>query len=94
VVIEEGLDPADKRRDEQITRPWPIRRRSAAPGPTCFRTGPKIRLRCHSPLSRLLDKMNAARLVFVTWGNADAALRGQCDALVRAFEEAGREAVE
>jgi len=51
-------------------------------------------LRLRSPQGMITVRRDANSLVFVTWGNADAGLRTQWDALVVAFAEAGEGVVE
>lgn len=51
-------------------------------------------LRFRTPQGMITVRREANRLVFVTWGNADAGLREQRDALALAFAEAGGGAVE
>src|SRR5271156_5674410 len=51
-------------------------------------------LRLKTPQGMITVRREADRLVFVTWGNADAGLREQCNALASAFAEAGGGAVE
>jgi hypothetical protein len=51
-------------------------------------------LRFRTPQGMVTVRREANRLVFVTWGNADAELREQCDALAQTFADAGGGTVE
>jgi hypothetical protein len=51
-------------------------------------------LRLSTPQGMITVRREADRVVFVTWGNADAVLCEQCNALAWAFAEAGGDAVE
>ena len=51
-------------------------------------------LRLSPPHGMVTIRREAKRLVFVTWGNADATLRGQSNVLAEAFAEVGGGIVE
>ncbi len=51
-------------------------------------------LRFRTPHGMITVRRQADRLIFVTWGNADAGLWEQCSILASVFAEAGGGAVE